>query len=540
MPPLPIQMLEQLNSASKALETALDFYLQTSRGIHDLYVDGQPINTIPSGLAAALAKQLPIIDLFREKLNLTAVFSGRSMNASPSLVPIHILPPEILTRIFKSVLDNNPHSHSLRGWSRNIQDLISICTYWREVAFDSPVLWTHIDLLVQVGHTDHIPMVPNLDVAKVYVERTAQMLLDVHIIDQTSEVAPEHDAACTLLVSFLASIAPRVRSLTFEARHPRPYSPIFTALFNNCDPGTLTTLVTRTDPGYIDYLDTEIDHDPELNPRILLVDVSRKRLDEIYLGLTVLELGYVYPRWTSSAYHGLTELRLKSGWIPEITESQFVTALEHSPGLRVLECAIRLAHSLEMDKTVEPIPLNDLEVVNLGRNDSSEAEAIVRWLLPGSNPLQLLISRADFYGPCLLAFLARSNITRVYLQECQVENTGAMHFVHHLPHLQTLVLAHVPGGWNPKQPETPSEELSDSLETLYVIGHYYYNLEPLHEIISLRSLRRVVFYRSDFGPHEQFLSELSALNPGAEFRIVPGNEFNPVGDWELFSPKLEQ
>ncbi|KDN46580.1 hypothetical protein RSAG8_04233, partial [Rhizoctonia solani AG-8 WAC10335] len=535
-------MLERLIADSRALEEALDNYLQTVRTIRDLYVDAQPITTISPKLAAALAAQFSIIGTFKEKLDLTKRVAGRSMNTSSSLVPIHMLPSEILTCVFKLALDtsSSPY-HSDVGWYRDFQMVISVCSYWHQVAFDLPDLWTHIDLQVTVKQDDEIDdyfMIPNFNLAKFQVTNCAQMRLDVHIIDDTSIASPGHSTTCTSLVPFIASIAPRVRSLIFEAWIPPAYRCVLTALFNNCTPGKFSALVTRIDLSEIYFLDTKAN--PELSGSDLLFEVDEKHLDEVYQGMTVLELGSVYPRWSSMGYRGPTELRLKGGHTG-VTERQLVEALKRCPGLRVLECAIHLTGSLGIDEPVDPIPLNDLEVVNLGLNEYWRADNILRWLAPGAKPLQLSITEADFSRPHLVPFLARSNITKLYLQECDLINTSAMHCVHHLPRLQTMVLAYTRAAAKQRpQPcyrDDRSENVPSSLETLYILDHHCVDSGPFQGVLSLKSLRHVVFYCCNFGSPERFLSELSLLNPRVDLRIVPEDEFNPAGEWELFSPK---
>jgi len=55
------------------------------------------------------------------------------------LVPISILPAEILARIFHfSASSEQPYSRSL-GWVH----VTHVCRRWRQIALDDPTLWTH-------------------------------------------------------------------------------------------------------------------------------------------------------------------------------------------------------------------------------------------------------------------------------------------------------------------------------------------------------------------------------------------------------------
>ncbi|KAG8712932.1 hypothetical protein FRC11_013779, partial [Ceratobasidium sp. 423] len=517
-------MLERLSAASRTLDAALDSYMKICRDIRDLYVDGQPINTIPHDLATGLAKQLPVIKSFKKKLRLAERVAGRSTNTSSSLVPIHILPYEVLIRIFELVLGDDCVG-SCKGQPQTNPILMNICSYWHHMIICSPFLWTHIDLPVQVGGS----MTFRVAYAKIRAERAARMPLKVHIVDTLGRATIGHDKACRSLLPFITSVAPRVRSFTLKSRLTpcctRPYGPVLTELFRNCSPGVLTTLVMDVDSSFPVYL--AINSEPKSHNVVLSVDVSNERLEESYRGITVLRLSQLYPRWTSSAYHGLVELRLRGDTMTWVTESQLVGALKQSPGLRIFECAARLEDILKGGDRVEPVSLNNLEVVNLGLNTASGVEAIVRWLAPGPKPLQLLISWPDFSGPCLVAFLARSNITRVYSQPYQ--SRCAMHFVHHLPNLHTMALAEM--GWNGTDYSQPgySVQRSSALDTLYLIGCNFKPTGPkdLYELVSLESLRCVVLYGCSFGSSEEFISGLSTINPRVMFQIVSDDESNP-------------
>ncbi|KAJ1308170.1 hypothetical protein OPQ81_003886 [Rhizoctonia solani] len=525
--PSTLIMLERLNAASTTLETALDEYLEACRVIRETYVDDQAINTIDHDLALGLAKQVPVIESLRQKLELAKKLAGRSMNASSSLVPIHKLPSEILVRIFKLALSNNCHYHE----SQKIHVLTSICAYWRQVACSSPALWTHIDLLVRIAPS----LPPQFNHAKAYAKRAMPLPLEIHITD---EYLPTGDISTTL-ASFVASIAPRVASLTINSRHPHHFQPTLSELFNNCSPGVLKALTTDILMGDTIFLNPEDANQRRLDRRKWLGITSKERFNEVFLGITTLQLGSMYPSWASNAYHGLTELRLtRRGGCPNIAEFQLVMALRNSPGLRIFECAIQLTEEpWKLDGPINPVPLGDLEVVNLGENEPADVEMIVRWLAPGPKPLQLLVSDADFSAPCFTAFLSRSNITKVYTKEYGLEDMRVMRFVERLPNLQVMALGRMiriyDRGWAPKQPQY--KVISSKLETLHVNYHCFTKSKTLREVVSLESLRRVIFYSWE-GPNQPLLSELLQLNRRVEFEFLPWGMPSSVGEWDAITP----
>ncbi|CAE6408428.1 unnamed protein product, partial [Rhizoctonia solani] len=304
-------MIQQLHKASKSLQTALDHYLKTYQDIYDIYVAGKPVNTIPYDLGESLAEQLPVIKSFEKKLELAQSIAGRCSNASPLVVPIHILPLEILARIFQLLMGDNCTDHPAKWalYPARLQTLMSTCDRWRQVIINSPFLWTHIDLKVESGYRD------------------------------TTLSEPPRHAIRTLLVPFIASIAPRVKSFVSQIDDLIPYVSALAAFFDNCTPGTLETLqmFERSSPGRdLVVLDAET----EVYNRVLSVRLSEDRFEEIFRGVTALRLDFIHPthRWTSNAYHGLVELRFTSLRGPRITEAQLAEILKQSPGLRILEC----------------------------------------------------------------------------------------------------------------------------------------------------------------------------------------------------------
>ncbi|CUA67206.1 hypothetical protein RSOLAG22IIIB_07268 [Rhizoctonia solani] len=317
-------MIEQLAASRRALEDALESYLQTFQTVRQLYVDGQPVNTIHSELTVALVEQFSAIESFKETLDLTKRVIGCSMNASSTLTPIHGLPHEILSSIFEVVMYNGPHAYSFRTWHRRLQSITSVCSHWRRVTLGSPALWTHIDFVVKdpADQAAKTPLASNLELAKVYEQRAAQMLMDVHIIDHNKDT--HASSTSNPLAAFVASIAPRIRSFSLSADEPCAYRPVLSALFKNCTLGKFTTLTMDTHSWETHFLDTETQS--EFDRNTVLIDVSKQRLDEIYAGITVLDLRLIHPKWDSPAYDGLTELRLNSDEYgsSNVTELQLV------------------------------------------------------------------------------------------------------------------------------------------------------------------------------------------------------------------------
>ncbi|KAF9023355.1 hypothetical protein BDZ89DRAFT_1162804 [Hymenopellis radicata] len=87
--------------------------------------------------------------LFAAEQDLVAAKAFRDLHVS-IFPPIHTLPPELLTKIFKLVVgcDLTPLRESTRAgpWV-----LRSVCTYWRHIAESEPRLWRCFDLSLEPG-----------------------------------------------------------------------------------------------------------------------------------------------------------------------------------------------------------------------------------------------------------------------------------------------------------------------------------------------------------------------------------------------------
>ncbi|KAG8795833.1 hypothetical protein FRC12_008986 [Ceratobasidium sp. 428] len=100
-----------------------------------------------------LADRLSPLSVAEHKLRESLAFLCRTRNTSQSIVPINKLPAEILSRVFECV-------HSQQDCVDNINVdlrlsplavLPSVCASWRQVALDTPPLWTHLDFFGENG-----------------------------------------------------------------------------------------------------------------------------------------------------------------------------------------------------------------------------------------------------------------------------------------------------------------------------------------------------------------------------------------------------
>ncbi|KAG8733878.1 hypothetical protein FRC11_000756 [Ceratobasidium sp. 423] len=206
--------------------------------------------------------------------------------------------------------------------------------------------------------------------------------------------------------------------------------------------------------------------------------LPRRTLEELWPSISVLRLNGYYPYAITTsnlnANRGLIELRLK-GWHP-ITESTLIGILVASPQLRVLEVSIDIIGSLSKGPSVEPIYLENLEIVksaitNRPLTHQRQLRILLRLLRPGPKPLSLCMSSpnqgfdANFVcQPEVKAFLDRSNVTQLYIYELEMRS-HLVQLLKLVPSVQVLAVSTLRAlkqdvGLLPSQP---------SLESLYVI-----------------------------------------------------------------------
>ncbi|KAG8716949.1 hypothetical protein FRC08_008489 [Ceratobasidium sp. 394] len=107
----------------------------------------------------------------------------RTWNNSIVLVPINMLPLEILSHIFTlgqrcCVHDLVAHSHRRIATSALFDILSNVCTNWRRVALNIRKLWSHIDLIMNIDHNlFHILC----ERAKLWLKRARGCPLHIHL-----------------------------------------------------------------------------------------------------------------------------------------------------------------------------------------------------------------------------------------------------------------------------------------------------------------------------------------------------------------------
>ncbi|EUC58514.1 F-box-like domain protein [Rhizoctonia solani AG-3 Rhs1AP] len=180
----------------------------------------------------------------------------------------------------------------------------------------------------------------------------------------------------------------------------------------------------------------------------LELDSTEEDIETSFAPITVLHLRGIFPWWSSTAYHGLVDLRLLStnAW-SHIQEVQLLAILKSSPGLRVLHFGLEIHDLTAATERVVPVILQDLQIVKIFPDidivtyTTMCPGSLLRLLAPGTKPLQLSLEGFYIQDTTSLTelerFFARSRVARFY--------TRAMFpplnlLLRHSAHLEQVVL----------------------------------------------------------------------------------------------------
>lgn len=539
-------MINELHAASNLLSVALERYISVCSTIEN--------SSIPRELLDPLSNELSLATSYATKIGHAKLILGRTQNRS-ALVPISILPTEILSRVFELVLDAQKcgaeeiaNIERIRDAScfTKPPDLLSyVCSRWRRVMTTCPKFWTHIDL---VPHSSCRSRKRLLTLAKEYVARAGQLPLDFHIIDANSSEFKGwiHDES---LFQFLISVGSRMRSLdlvTLSELMPF-HTDIFGSLFKEAIPGTLTRLCVSGKPSnyhtsgtFLEATEPSRESGRRLLPKHVLEDLLHP--------VTVLRLTGLYPYWDSRAYYGLVELRLTL-WDdeqPPITKLQLISILTSSPKLRVLELDFGFTEPLPVNISIDPVQLDDLEILNILSMADSQLKTFLPLIAPGSKPLQLALtlpaqalhrsSEEEIYQ-----FLDRANVTKLYVAGPDA-SLWLGELLDESPQLRALSLrcsAHTEISM--PSPYSSDDEFPDPpprLENLYIHDSHI-DLEDLQRLVETYPVHTLTVQRCKVFRNKAAMSDIQGLKNSLAHicpvvRLLAEDERDPTWDWELF------
>ncbi|KAG8722722.1 hypothetical protein FRC08_012601 [Ceratobasidium sp. 394] len=262
-----------------------------------------------------LNSELDALALQECRLRDTRMLLATMRNRSSTLVRINTLPPEILVHIFRlsrirCVLDGDGDPPSF----------LWVCSYWRQIAVNTPGLWSHIDIT---------PNTPG-GLMKLMLECTQGIPFYLHVYEPR-------------LAGFGIEVTEKMQILAPHIRH-------------------VQALNIVSDEDYGDFVGTVLDlwfdnGGTEL-PKSLTVyrphsghllnfagEATTARLTGVssagagvWSPFGILHLENVHMGWNNACYRGLTELELSfpSG-VVFISPPQFARVLSASPSLTILK-----------------------------------------------------------------------------------------------------------------------------------------------------------------------------------------------------------
>ncbi|KAG8790477.1 hypothetical protein FRC12_011800 [Ceratobasidium sp. 428] len=361
-----------------------------------------------------------------------------------TLAPVNTLPPEILSKIFL-------HSKGLRCVcdERRFQ-IAGVCTYWRQIATNTPDLWTHVDI------------VPGsfVNLTKLLLERTKDVPIYLHLCE------PRFTIVCESLLQYYAQCVTtmlkphihRVRDLKLETRSS--FHVVVGAIVNlwlTSGSPNLARLLSIFQPhtqmalSYADQSEGATTINQSENAKNMLRSLSMLHLQNVRLD------------WNSGAFRGLSQLRLTAPSHREITISisQFSDILAANPALEMLELGnMRIVPRLEDSDHLSPILLRSLDTLSLLNLENDDLRLILPLIsLPTSPPeFSILFTSANPIHSVLSDFLVRSKAT--FLLCSNTSFNGPLTWLpvlRSLPHLSELIIEN---SYFPDEPPTEANWVS--------------------------------------------------------------------------------
>ncbi|EUC55434.1 F-box-like domain protein [Rhizoctonia solani AG-3 Rhs1AP] len=436
--------------------------------------------------------------------------------------PINSLPAEALAHIFQFVLLPRSQPCFLeRDRYSNYPDypdaLLRVCSRWRQVALTSPTLWSRIDIVLSNPAGQKM-----LERAKIFLERAGQSQLDLRIFDQPIRsrrpfFSRSNDEFSNEEGDDFDFEEDGLDDLEDDSEGSDDLS-VLGHCFKNCLPGALRKLVLRV----------------ETDGGINLIIPSSQDSEAVWLPITILHIsGRIRPPWESNAFKGLTDLRLSGPGFSSIPESQFVNILRSSPKLQILQLYVDIGKSSPLNASVEPIHLDDLEVLDIIENhrEGAEFEMLTRWIALGQKPLCLILW-CPLSSESAVNFFRRANVTelRVRLHGSSFESLEKL--IDLSPQLRVLAVDGCGSRFNPRgASNTKSSHPVAQIDALH-LQYSQIQIDSLQQIVQSWSIRKLTMWSSHirrgmYGgvSHEEIL----ALCP--DVKILKRKEFTPIERW---------
>ncbi|QRV93210.1 F-box-like protein [Ceratobasidium sp. AG-Ba] len=394
--------LGEWEAARALLSSALQSYLATCNSLTATCT--RPARTLPERNAVEDAlvvvdSKLGTLSSEIQSLHASHLSMCALRNRSGRLTRINVLPPEVLRQIF--LLSTIQCVRNIRA--KGLYNTLSqVDMYWRQVALNTPELWTHVDV------SPATPTRSFYELSRVVLERSREEMVHLHVYEprKSSFGGPTPDVEIHTLKTFLAPFITRVASLNLETETSSTY------LVHS-----VMRLWGKIGTGMIQHLSVSLPTDG--HSYYLDIPSGRRTQGVSSTHLRTLHVKNISLNWDSVACQNLVDLRLHGpgDLASRMDFKMLAMMLAASPRLRVLKLyekdIIRWG-----DQVVSSIVLEHLEVLNLVKLEADTLKLILP-LVDQPNPLSHLSVGLTLYDELTeeyRAFFSRCHVSTLYLE----------------------------------------------------------------------------------------------------------------------------
>ncbi|KDN35878.1 hypothetical protein RSAG8_11240, partial [Rhizoctonia solani AG-8 WAC10335] len=439
-------MLDELRVSGDLLRLALDRYLNACLAIKRCPTEysrpaGQP--QFQCLTSRVVLNEISLLGEFETKLRKSKTAILQTANLHPDVVPISKLPTDILVRIFKQLTEEE-YEHAFLDKQKDAinkypMTLAHVCSNWRQIVFQSPLLWSYITLVPNIGVNKQ--RLAYLDFHSRYAKKA---LMDI-LITKRFRRASASPISIDPFIGRIRSL--RLRLPLYKARsmiNPRVkashlISECLRAGHNALKRFTLHMNATPEQHPFMESVSHPVDRNSLLD--IILTGRAKhttaSQLEDVLSSITNLWLHGYYFNWESKAYHGLTTLELESTGSHAIPESRLANILASSPQLQYLKIQLEI-----IQETIPPPPihLSGLEVL-VGD------VLLLQLIWPGSKELSVNIiwqpnhSSSTLYSTRMKDFFSRANTVRLLNSDWFFSASDILYLLTMAPGVRVLALS---------------------------------------------------------------------------------------------------